>query len=464
MSSYPASIPLLRRLVSSSFLFLLVVSGLWLGSCVGEPEPVEEPIPPVILINIDTLRADHLGCYGYERDTSPNLDAWSQEAVRFAWTFSQAPNTPPSQSSILTSLYPTSHGRISDTEVLADSVDTLAELFHRVGYTTGAFVDGGLMAAEFGLDQGFDIYDDAAGGLAAIDPKARAWIEQHKEQPFLLMVHTYDVHSPYEHTPEPYQSRYLEGLELPDQEFQDKLTWLMEQRRVSRYGENPHQLTPVQVEYARALYDGGIYAMDVWLGEFFEFLKEQGLYDRAIIAFISDHGDAFEEHDTVFHERIYTPVTRVPMLIRFPGGRHGGQVVGEAVEGLDLMPTLLSIAGLDLPEAIQGQDLLPLIEGETGHRELAVSESPFFGRRVALTTSEYRLIHTEQGGVPELYAYRDDPLEQNNLAAEKPEIVEQLQAGVESWTTTVEAHQHGGDVAKMKDSTIEQLKALGYLQ
>jgi arylsulfatase A-like enzyme len=464
MSPHQASASRPYGFCTNLFLALLSLFALGLGGCAQETETNPESPPPVILIDIDTLRADHLGCYGYSRDTSPHLDAWSNEAVRFAWTFSQAPNTPPSQASILTSLYPTSHGRIADEEILADSVDTLAELFQRAGYATGAFVDGGLMAAEFGLDQGFDIYDDAAGGLAAIDPKARAWLAEHKEQPFFLLVHTYDVHSPYENTPEPYRSRYLEGLELPEQEFRDKLTWLMEQRRMSQYSENPQRLTPVQVEYARALYDGGIRAMDDWLGDFFDFLKKEGVYDRALIAFVSDHGDAFEEHNTVFHERLYTPVTRVPMLVRFPEGRHGGGVIEEAVETLDLMPTLLAGAGLSLPEALHGQDLLPLIRGEEGHRELAVSESPFFGRRVALTTSEFRLIHTARGGASELYAYREDPLEQRDLAAERPEVVEQLQAGVESWEALVEAHQHGGEVAKMKDSTIEQLRALGYLQ
>ena len=347
--------------------------------------------------------------------------------------------------------------------MLPDSVLTLAEAFQGAGYATGAFVDGGLMAGEFGLGQGFDIYDDEAGGLAKIDGKARAWVREHRDEPFLLLVHTYDVHSPYEQTPEPFHSHYLEGLEKPSEDFRQRMTWRMEERRKSQYSEDPQRLSPVEVEYAKAIYDGGIREMDAWFGRFVEFLREEGLYERAIVVLISDHGDAFEEHNTVFHERIYTPVTRIPLLIRFPGGKVRREVES-AVEAIDLMPTLLASVGIEAPDALQGQSLLPLIDGAGGHRELAVSESPFFGRRVALTTAEYRLLYTERGDRAELYAYREDPLEQNDLAAEHPEVVEQLKRGVKSWEESATAQRHAAEVARMKDSTIEQLKALGYLQ
>lgn len=457
---------------------LLLTALLTTGCERSEPEKDSPPAPqtevageftppgpgtPVIIIDIDTLRADHLGCYGYERDTSPNIDALSTEGVLFEWAFSQAPNTPPSQASIFTSLYPSTHGRIRDEEVLPDSVITLAELFKDAGYATGAFVDGGLMAAEFGLGQGFDIYDDEAGGLAKIDGKARTWIREQGDQPFLLLVHTYDVHSPYEQTPEPYHSFFLEGLEEPSEDFRENMTWRMEQRRQSQYSENPQRLSPVEVEYARAVYDGGIREMDTWFGGFMEFLRLEDLYDRAIVVLISDHGDAFEEHNTVFHERLYSPVTRIPLLIRFPGGEVR-QVVKSAVESIDLMPTLLASVGIEAPDTLQGQSLLPLLSDAGAHRELAVSESPFFGRRVALTTAEYRLFYTEHGAPSELYSYREDPLEQKDLAAEHPEVVEQLEKGVKSWQELATAERHAAEVARMKDSTIEQLKALGYLQ
>lgn len=444
-------------LIGLSLWFLISVG------CGGRVSEIPTGPTPVILIDIDTLRADHLGAYGYARPTSPHLDRFSAESVRFEWAFSQAPNTPPSQASILTSLYPSTHGRIRDEQVLPAGITTLAEHFQQAGYETAAFVDGGLMAAEFGLDQGFEIYDDEAGGLAKIDGKVRAWIDQQRQEMFFLLIHSYDVHSPYENTPEPYHSMFLAGLEKPSDDFITHMTWRMEQRRLSRYGENPHRLSSAENEYARALYDGGIRSMDDWFGDFRKFLEERDLYDRAILVFISDHGDEFEEHDSVFHERVYSPVTRVPFLIRYPGGV-GSQVVHRAVETLDLMPTLLASVGLPVPDNLQGQDLLPLIRGEEGHRELAVSESPFFGRRVAIATSDYRLISTERGSLSELYAYRDDPLEQIDLAAQKPEVVERLGQAVSSWEALVRSQKHlASEVTEMKESTLEQLRTLGYI-
>ncbi len=437
----------------------LLALAVILGCAAESPQPVS-----IIIVDIDTLRADHLGCYGYERPTSPHIDAFCRESVQFTWAFSQAPNTPPSQASILTSLYPTSHGRIEDQQILAPETLTLAEAFQGAGYRTGAFVDGGLMAAEFGLDQGFEIYDDEAGGVAAIGPKARSWLQQTKAEPFLLLLHSYDVHSPYENTPEPFRSRFLEGVEVPAKDFVKRMTWRMEQRRVSRYGDNPHSLSRVEVEYAKALYDGGIAHLDDWFGNLVQFLKDEGIYDRSIIAFISDHGDEFEEHDSVFHERLYSPVTRIPLMIRFPGGEDA-RAMASVVETVDLMPTLLAAAGLAVPDGLQGQDLTALIRNEaSSYRQLAVSESPFFGRRIAVATSDLRLVYTASDDSRELYRYRQDPHEQNDIAAEEPKVAQQLVEAVKSWAALVESDRpEAPDVTSMKESTLEQLRALGYL-
>jgi len=430
--------------------------------CSGGVEAVPEQLP-IIVFDVDTLRADHLGCYGYERPTSPAIDAFAEESVRFHWAFSQGPNTPPSQSSIFTSLYPTSHGRFDNKQVVPESVVTLAEVLRDAGYATGAFVDGGLMAAEFGLDQGFDVYDDEGGGVERIDGLAREWLRGHRDVPFFLLVHTYDVHSPYEETPEPWKSTFLDQVEPPSQEFRDDMTELMKRRRRSRYGDDPHSLTPVQVEWARALYDGGIRHVDHWFGGFLEFLKEEEVYDRAILVFISDHGDEFEEHDSVFHERIYATVTRIPWLIRFPGARHRG-VVEETVEGLDLMPTLLEAVGIERPGQLQGRSLMPRIRGEEQLRQLAVTESIYFGRRIAFATGDLRLFYTIGNGALELYEYRRDPLEQRDVAAERPADVARLVEGIDRWSALVEGQKHDtSELQNLDDATAKQLRALGYL-
>jgi len=463
LPSSPPPKPPRRAPLRTLLAALLLATGCGGGEPEAPARKTPEPLPPIVVFDVDTLRPDHLGCYGYERPTSPAIDAFAEESVRFHWAFSQGPNTPPSQTSIFTSLYPTTHGRFDDQQVVPESVVTLAEVLKEVGYATGAFVDGGLMAAEFGLDQGFDLYDDEAGGVDRIDAKARDWLRAHRDRPFFLLVHSYDVHSPYERTPEPWKSTFLGQVEEPSEEFRARMTELMEERRLSRYGDDPHALTPVQVEWARALYDGGILHVDDWFGRFLAFLEEEGVYDRAILVFLSDHGDEFEEHDSVFHERIYATVTRIPLMIRFPGGRHRG-VVEEAVESIDLMPTLLDVLGLEPPDGIQGQSLLPRIRGEGGLREMAISESIYFGRRVALATSDLRLVYTAQSGDAELYEYRRDPFERHDVAAEHPEVVERLVRGVGQWQALVESRRHDAEeVEEMKDDTLEQLRALGYL-
>ncbi len=422
---------------------------------------------PIIIVDIDTLRADHLGCYGYERATSPRIDAFSREAVRFEWVFSQAPNTGPSQASILTSLYPSTHGRIGWHDVLKPEVVTLAERLKEDGYATAAFVDGGMMVAEFGYTQGFDIYDDKAGGVARIDGKARAWLQNRAtNSSFLLLIHSYDVHGPYEKTPEPFKSMFLEGVERPDPEFVDNMFARIRKSSMSRLspqGVARHSLTPLQVEYAKAIYDGGIRHVDDWFGDFIDFLKEQDLYDKSIIVIVSDHGDEFEEHDALLHDRIYAPVTHIPLMIRFPGGALQ-RVVSETVQAIDVMPTLLEAVGTSLPQRIHGQSLLPLIRGSGEYSGLAISESPFHGRRIAVATPDTRLIYTVEQDRSELYDYRADPLEAIDLSSERPETVERLREGVERWQSLVKTSaQQAAEAATVDETTIENLRALGYL-
>ena len=405
MSSSPETMRdhLHLSLFGRAFLFgLLGFCLVSLQGC-GTERPIVDP--PVIIIDIDTLRADHLGAYGYHRPTSPGIDAFSREAVRFDWAFSQAPNTGPSQASILTSLYPSVHGRIAWEDVLPDEVVTLAEVLKEGGYATAAFVDGGMMAAEFGYAQGFDVYEDAkGGGVGEIDPKARRWLRDRLGEPFLLFIHTYDVHAPYGDTPEPYRSMFLEGLQKPTDRFIAKMALRLKLRNQSRVDEpscpvclpvdsKPYSLTDTQVEYAKALYDGGIRHVDAWFSEFMDFLEEHGIYDEAIIVIISDHGDEFEEHDAVLHDRIYSPVTRIPFLIRFPGGRYSNEF-SETVQSVDLMPTLLDAVAQVPPSGVQGQSLLPLIRGTGASRRIAATESPFHGRQIALATADRRLIYT----------------------------------------------------------------------
>lgn len=454
--------PIARSMEWTAAAACIVVA---LGGCsAGPSNSLSFRDAPVIVIDIDTLRADHLGCYGYSRPTSPEIDAWSQEAILFEWAFAQGPNTPPSQSSILTGLYPSTHGRIRKEQVLRDEVLTLAELMSERGYATAAFVDGGNMASAFGMGQGFDLYDDTGGGLAAIGPKAASWLRDHSNERFLLLLHTFDVHSPYEATPEPFGSEFLDEVELPSESFRSNMSQYMHARRVSRNTTRPFRLTPIEVEYARASYDGGILHVDNWFGQFWRLVCQTGLDSRAIVVVISDHGDEFEEHDSVFHELIYATITHVPLLIRLPGGV-GARSVDETIETIDLLPTLLDLTGVPVPRFVHGQSLVPLLAGRETLLQTAVSESRFFGGQVAVADHSLRLVRSRRDGTTELYRYREDRLERLDIFPTHGFEARRLMDVLERWELSVRAGATAAPTVDQIDTrTFQQLEVLGYIE
>ena len=223
------------------------------------------PPPPssILLINIESLRADHLGAYGYPRQTSPNIDALASEFVRFEWAFTSAPHTAPAQASLLTGLYPSTHGMISEGSRLPEAATTLAEALAEAGYATAAFVDGGFLAGELGFDQGFGLYDNSRGeGLQTIVPKALEWIRQHGEDRFFLMVHTYDVHAPYD-PPDPVRGLFTESLQPASPGF-DPTAEVLEKANLAAAAGEP--LPTHDLEYAKALYDAEIKYHDALFG------------------------------------------------------------------------------------------------------------------------------------------------------------------------------------------------------
>jgi len=443
------------RFLLAVLLFGVMAAG---GSgCSDRSEGETGRMSPILLINIGTLRADHLGCYGYERNTSPNIDALAAQAMRFEWAFSQAPNTAPSQASILTGLYPATHGMRSQESRLPDEAVTLAEALADRGYTTAAFIDGGYLSAEFGLHQGFESYENSRGeGLATTGPGAMEWLREHANEPFFLMVHTYDVHAPYD-PPEQFRNVFLEDLEPPAGGFEAST----ERLDAAASGEQP--LTPEELEYAKALYDGEIRFVDHWVGRLMDELRSLGLEDEAIVVLVADHGEAFLEHGALLHDEPYTPTIRVPLIVRLPG-REGARVIPQVVETIDVMPTLLDRVGAPLPPGIQGESLVPLMRGEGRPPYIAFGESSLDGGRKYIAMGGYRLLLHAETGAAELYAYEADPLELSDRAADEPDRVEALRQRQEEWERGVARAALGQEQAPMDDETLEQLRSLGYVQ
>jgi arylsulfatase A-like enzyme len=433
-------------------------------ACSG-PAPSEIPAAPhpIIIIDIESLRADHLGCYGYERPTSPNLDALAAESIRFEWALSQAPFTAPSQASILTGLYPSTHGMVGESTRLPDGVTTLAEALSQHGYITAAFVDGGYMSEGFGISQGFDEWDDSReGGIAKIGPKVLEWLRDNAEESFLLLVHTYDPHIPLT-PPADYRGMLAAGIEPETAGFEPDLEQMITAR--TRLLQDPPQpMAHGDLAYAKALYDAEIRHVDAWIGELMAEVRKLNLDATATVVIISDHGEEFQEHGDLLHERLYTTVTRVPMIIRLPNGSRAG-TIPNLVETIDLMPTLLELAGAPLPYGIQGESLLPLIRGESRLPYVAFGESTFFGEQRYVALADYRMIFTKDGETAELYNLAADPLELEDLAAAEPDLVQALRKRLDSWEEmVVAAAVDGAQDADIDLETLERLKGLGYVQ
>jgi arylsulfatase A-like enzyme len=372
--------------------FLFVLTAIL---CAGIPACSERSGPvPIILISIDTLRPDHLGCHGYGRETSPNLDRLAaEEAVLFESAYAQAPYTLPSHMSMFTSLYPEAHGSLKPViypegkpgekviTKLPEAVVTLAEILQSKGYLTSAFTDGGLVSAIYGFDQGFSEYrderskGDAPNGFRRFGSPMHAWLREHSRESFFLFIHTFDTHGPY-NAPDTFVEKLKTmppGRELP--QIQLKLLSFL---HYHDYLELDRYQSLQEVVDA---YDACIRFVDHELGRLFDLLEELDLWDDALIIVTSDHGESFLENGlTIGHSIFLTQEeVRIPLIIKFPHGRFAGRRITQIVETVDFMPTIIKCLDLPVPEFCQGQDLLGALEHGRWPKDFAYGMSPITG-------------------------------------------------------------------------------------
>ncbi len=443
----------LRRLALAGLAVLAL-------ACSG-PAPVEMPSQPhpIIVLAIDALRADHLGCYGYDRDTSPHLNALAQESVRFEWAFAQASASAPSLASILTGLYPTTHAVVADGDQLRGEALTLAEALAAHGLVTAAFVDGVAVDADRGFAQKFAHFFNGDGaGLEEIGPRAIRWLEEHAAENFLLLIHASDLTAPYAPAAAD-RELFLAGLEPPSEGFEASV----EQLQAARSSE---PLPASDLAYAKALYDAEIRAVDAWIGQFLETFHELGLAERATLVVVSTHGQEFQEHGSLLAGELYTTVTRVPLVIRLPHA-HKARSLGKIVETIDLMPTLLDLAGAEVAAEIQGASLVPLMLDAGKPPYIAFGESPQYGERRFVALGGYRMLLSRETDSAELYHLPEDPVERHDLAAAEANRVGVLREHLEAWEMMVAAASLDPEKRTeqpLDDDTLERLKSLGYIQ
>lgn len=380
----------------------------------------------VILIVVDTLRADKLGCYLNPLGLTPHIDKLAAEGFRFSWAFSHAPWTLPATASLLTSSYPQQHGAggsngdIRNFKGINDDVRTLAECFWDQGYDTAAIVNVLFLAEKFGLTRGFDVYDYKAQDADQKDERKAtevtdwsiAWIKSHQkksDRPFFLFVHYFDPHLRYD--PPPAFRRKFARPE--DRETTDTLFGSEAEMLRFRRGEIP--VDDIPVKRLEALYNGEVAYTDDEIGRLLDAIAEMKLADTTVVALTADHGEEFLDHNGFEHgHTLYDEMIRVPLIIRAKGGKPGFSV--KNVGHIDVAPTLCELAGVQPDPVFQGRSLVSLMEQEHFDEEPIMSQGNMWeGMLKALRKDRYKFIKGPV--VRELYNIAGDPREQKNLCA-----------------------------------------------
>ncbi|HLE84680.1 MAG TPA: sulfatase [Thermoanaerobaculia bacterium] len=414
----------------------------------------------VVLISIDTLRPDHLGCYGYERETSPHLDALCRRAVVFEQAISHAPSTLMSHASLLTSLTPPRHGAsFARRRALAEEVVTLAEVLRERGFRTASFNEGGQLAGRWGLAQGFERYDSGGRGpdrFENVVADAFDWLDAPEGPggaPFFLFLHSYQVHHPY--TPDPAD---LARFAPPG--YDGWLGDAVEIRELRWINHGGVEATPADRALIAAAYDAEILDADRALGHLLAGLRERRLLDRTLVVFTSDHGEEMGEHGTLgWHTHtLYDELLRVPLVVALPAGRWAGERVARQVRLIDVAPTVLAAVGIEPPQAWQGTSLLEILRGERVPPLLALSQRDTGEERpvvAALRTGRWKWY---DGRLHDLLA---DPAELHDYSHLEPDLSRALEASIEELLRA--GPLASGEAVELDRETAERLKALGYL-
>ncbi|HEV8111746.1 MAG TPA: sulfatase [Planctomycetota bacterium] len=437
------------------------------AACAPAPPRATPARPNVLLIVVDTLRADRLGCHGGTRGLSPRIDALAAQGANFANAFSHAPWTLPAFASLLSSELPPSHGaggKVDDFHGLRKEVPTLPDAFRSAGYATAAIVNVDFLARPFGVTRAFERLDARAfednENVRAAGPTtdaALAWVSEHKERAFFLMVHYFDPHAEYR-PPQPFRERFAAPEDQHDESFRFGTRHQVVDHRVHRT-----QLSPADVDRARLLYDGEVAYVDQEVGRLLDGLGSLALDANTLVVLTADHGEEFLDHGDWEHgHSLYDELLEVPLLVRQPG-RVAPRVVDAPVGHVDIGPTLLAWCGLPGNAAFRGRDLAPALAGAALAPTPLLAFGNFWGPPLAsLRDQDFQLI-VRPDGKRELYRWRSDPNEQHDLAAEEPAVAAALAAQLEK--ARADAADRGAGLGPRVALTAEQqrrLSAVGY--
>jgi arylsulfatase A-like enzyme len=468
------------------------------GKCSGEtasPKPVPfpksdkpaAPVPPaaaqpnVVIVTIDTLRADHLQPYGYAGATSKYISRLAKDGVVFEHAFAAHTNTAPSHASMLTGAYPGVHGIRQNGMKLAPSAATLAEMLRERGYATGAFVSGWTLTPHTGLDRGFDVYDAQFSRSRRPGEDswklADRWLKKTAAgtKPFFLFFHMFEPHFGYE-PPDEYALRFLPGQSALQVPLDLHLPGLLSRRR----------LTPQAIKEYTARYDGEIALADHMLGKLLSRLKKLAVLENTLIIFTSDHGETLFERPWIADHggRAYDEQTHVPMIVRLPNREKHGKRVAAQVHHVDIVPTVLDVIGETTVPRLPGRSLAGVARSrkqrEDTTRAVFTHARPEpervpeisaalvkTGLITAIRLPPFKLIEyplADGQYFQQVFNVETDPGETRNVAREHPEVLATLRAQLDAFRKSTGTGDANAAAPQLTPEVHEQLKSLGYVQ
>jgi len=407
--------------------------GLLLCLCLCVACGEGKPRLNLLLIGVDTLRHDHLGCYGYDRNTTPYIDDLAAGGVLFENVVAPSPWTLPSFATVFTSLHPTQHGADGSRSVLRESVPTLASILQANGYATGAVVNAPYLKGHHGVNRGFDHYHmtPPEGRVAdGTTSDALAWIDENSNRPFFMFAHYFDPHIPYS-PPAPYDTVFYPA-------YAGRIRSPYNPKGLPRFRDRNfdqmESLSDADWNQIRSLYDGEIAFTDKAVGDLLRGLRERGLTDNTLIVFLSDHGEEFFEHHGFEHgHSLYDELIRVPMIFSLKGVLPAGQRIARQVRLLDVQPTILEMLGIEPWTEPEGVSILPLMVGG-GERtpakasllppEIALSEAILYGpEQKCLRAYPWKLIYNIREDETTFFNIDQDPGETVDIAGEDIEAL-----------------------------------------
>ena len=439
---------------------IAVLAALVVATVTSQPGVVfggKAPIRKIVLVTIDTLRADYLSSYGYAKPTSPRLDAFAENALLFERATVPAPWTAPSMAAMITGRYPYETGVFTNQNHLKPGLDSLAVKLSEAGLATAWFnTNPILMLGDSAFKEGFSHVQPAERFTAKLpyselEPSVLSWIEEHAAGDFFVWIHSMDPHSP------------------------------------------PTENNPYHQDKQWTVYEGEVRLVDDAMGKLFDKLQELGIWDETLVIFTSDHGEAFSEHMLPGHQNvIYDEVLHIPLIIRFPGMGHTGHT-REPVELTDLYRTIADLAQVEVPAAVRGESLVPILEGRADERNQQYSfHSRYYFKTleqhyVAVRDREYKLIAKvpfeptagvnmvsqsptwsldQPGTTLELYRYSEDPRERTNLIfhGADPAVAERLKRELLAWRDRMAGRTAPAEDTQIEldEKTREALRKLGY--